>query len=320
MKKLIYISFIGASLYLLIFFFLWNHSIHYDSDSPQNKIYNALKINYLYNGLNLKTNYLEKIYSIFDLKSSIAKKESDIKLIFSDKDLKFNDSIISKAIRNGIFSDDLKSWRKAKLLYKNSIIDIKYKFHGTSVFNYRKGFNSYKIKSKEEIFGSRSFVLVNGNEMDYRQIFLNKLGNDIGLYAEDNGKIITVYDTSFKDYYFYERFDNEYFESRYHSELTYQFKKLCITNNSFIDETDKFYYSIDENFDFRSYELKQALKSYKIIHKSNPKFSSIEKDYLGKYLSLIYLFGDYRQIWGYNSSWIYVKNKGIFLSSEMKVI
>ena len=39
--------------------------------------------------------------------------------------------------------------------------------------------------------------------MDYRQIFLNKLGNDIGLYAEDNGKIITVYDTSFKDYYFF---------------------------------------------------------------------------------------------------------------------
>ena len=92
---------------------------------------------FFYNGLNLKTNYLKKIYSYFDLKF-IAKKESDIKLIFSDKDLKFNDSIISKVIKNRNFSDDLKFWRKAKLLYKNSIIDIKYKFHGTSIFQLQK--------------------------------------------------------------------------------------------------------------------------------------------------------------------------------------
>ena len=312
MKRLIYFSILCVSTYLLTFLLLWNHSNHFGSESYQDKIYEALKINYLYNGLNSKTNYLEKIYSIFDFNSSIVKKESDIKLIFSKNDLRYNDSIVSIAIRDGVFSDELKNWRKAKALFNNSLVDIKYKFHGTSIFNYKKGFYSYKIKAKDEIFGKKSFVLINGNEMDYKQIFFNKLGNDLGLYAEDFGKIITAYDTSFKDFFFYERFDNEYFESNYKQELIYQFKKLYKTNNSFIDETDRFYYSIDENFDFRPKELSDAFQSYKKIHTSDPKYSAVEKSYLGKYLSLIYLFGDYHQISGYNSVWLYVKDKGIF--------
>ena len=293
-------------LYLFSFSIVWFHSKNHLSGNTIDLIFKTTKLNYVWTVLRNKTNLLPKVYSFFNYQNYFKKKEHDIKFIFSKEDIKFNDSIIESAIKSGFFPDSLKSWRNAQLIYKGEIRDIKYKFHGSSISSYRKGFRSYKIKASDKIFGRNTFTLINGLEMQYEQIFFNLLGRNEGLFSEDYGQIIKGYDYLSTDFYLYNTFNDVFFNNTYKKLLKYKFKKSFNSKYSFADRTDKFHYSLDESFNFNENGLGSSLNKYRDIHSGTYKFNEFEKKYLANYMALIYLFRDEHQILGYNSIWLSV--------------
>ena len=61
------------------------------------------------------------------------KNKVDYQFIISKNDKKFFDSILKIATKRGKMTDDLKSYRRVKLINKDTLQDVEIKYHGSSV-------------------------------------------------------------------------------------------------------------------------------------------------------------------------------------------
>ena len=83
----------------------------------------------------------------------------------------------------------MKKWRDFNIVVNGEEIDAKYKYHGSSITPYLLDYESFTVKSEFPIDGYKNFKLINGFEMNYFNIFLNLIGHNFGLIAEDPGRI-----------------------------------------------------------------------------------------------------------------------------------
>ena len=233
------------------------------------------------------------------------KKKADISIIFSLKDKKYFDSIINIAENIGILKDDLKSWRNIEILFNNKKINAKIKLHGSSISPHIYGNSSYTINSKDPIINSRKFKIIDENEMNYQIIFYKILANDYGLITEDPGTMVLVNDGErTKPYHFYKNFDSKYIEKKYNLIDPIILKKNVFKNSQneiwiHTNELDNLPYNLDiKSIKNDYYERFSELNAFKL------DFNEFEKNYLGNFLAMLYLFNHPHQILGDNERWI----------------
>lgn len=239
--------------------------------------------------------------------------KSDIILQFSDKDIVYNDSIIKliKSSKINWVTDEFKKWKKASILYNNKKIDIKYKFHGSSTGHYLNGIQSYSIKSDDRIFNRREFKLITSLEFTYRNIFLNHIAKYFDLIHEDVGEIVIVKDyRSVRDYFLYENFDNSYVKKNYKLNNPHVIRNLTFNEgfikNAHSSQLDNVSYNIDSDR-----VSKDIYEKWDNLLKFNFDKILIDKEYMGRFLSLVYLFGNPHHITGNNDKWI-ISDEGLF--------
>ncbi|MDB4131695.1 hypothetical protein N9600_06105 [Flavobacteriaceae bacterium] len=247
---------------------------------------------------------IDRLYFFND--SFLFKNKATFILDFSRNDLIYNDSIIG-LIKGGevkILEDRFKKWRNFQIIYKNKIIKAKYKFHGSSVTPYLLGYQSYTIKSKSAINGSKHFKLLTGNEFNYLNIFNNILGNKNDLIVEDFGSVVIVNQGgALKDFLKYSVFNEKYITK------TYSLKEpLIIRRNTFnkggglrqwhSSKLDDLYYNIDKsNIDRSDLDLWAKFTQ-------SPSELNYNSSYMGKFIALIQFYGNPHQITGNNDKWI----------------
>ena len=240
------------------------------------------------------------------------KEQADFSIIFSPKDKRFFDSIINIAEKIGVLKDDLKSWRKIEILFNKKKINGKIKLHGSSLSPHIYGNSSYTIKSREPIINSKKFKIIDENEMNYHTIFFKILANDYGLITEDLGTMVLINDgQKTKPYHFYKNFDSKYIEETYHLEEPVILRKNVFKNS----QKESWFHSNDldnlpYNLDIKSikndyYERFARLNNFKL------DFNEFEKNYLGNFLAILYLFNHPHQILGDNEKWILSKKSNL---------
>jgi hypothetical protein len=242
---------------------------------------------------------------------NISAEAPELKFILSSNDITYNDSVIKSAINSGQFDKTLKKWRSAKILYNNQIYKIKYKFHGTHAYSYSFGYVQLKIKSKKPIQGRDEFVIRNSSEANYVNIFLNTMGQQYGLYSEDPGEIISgQFYKTVDSYHVYESLKSNYFTKIYGSKIDYIFTRKGDWHTSgHTDLVDQYYYAFDEPLVDPDFKVVEGLEKFKQVKENNYEYSNSQKHYLGKFLSLLYLFGHPHQISGDNDKWILSANE-----------
>ena len=255
-------------------------------------------------------NKREIISNLFYLNPElIAKKPVDYKIILSNKDQDFLDSTISIATKYAMFPKSLKKWRKSNLIYDGNNYRVKFKLHGSSISPYLQDKLSIRVKSSKLINGMKEFTLISCLEMDYKNIFLNSLGRDYNLITEDPGTISSLLiGNVISDFFVFEKLDQSYVKDEFNRDLIRIFKKNKTPYNH-ASEFDEVYYNL-ENWDSSSNELEiMSLNKYSDLLKSNYNLTKIEKEYIGRFLALIYLFGSSHQINGDNEVWLGLKDE-----------
>jgi hypothetical protein len=297
MKYLKYLLILGIYLftYAFIFFgyyFSDNEDLLGDLASISNKV--SLRLRQVID--------VEKLYYLNP--KIINPLKPDFAIDFSKNDSKYNDSIIKSVLScEKLLLDKDKSWRKANIFVKNRKIGIKYKFHGSSLYPYSRDHKSYSIKSEEQILGARKFKLITGIEMSYLNVFLNLISRKYELLSEDIGRIAVVnLDGEKKDFFMYKNFDEKYIKNQY--KLS---NPTIIRNNTFVDNSRSWH---ESEFDENPFNIDLDVISNKKFNQwknlLNHKFDSLQldKDYLGRFFALLYLFGSPHQILGNNDKWV----------------
>ena len=251
------------------------------------------------------------LYKLFYLNPKLFNNyKPNLIISLSKNDIKTNDSVINSLVMSNqeILLDQNKNWRNAKALFQNKEIKIKYKFHGSALASYYKGLNSYSIKSQKSIYGAKEFKLVNAEEMNFFNIFLNKLSNDLGLISEDTGEILSVNDSkTINAYFFYKTFNPKYIHDNYglkNPEIFRGITKWESYSDWHSSELDGTYYNLDSENVTTSY-----LEKWKNLNSSSIDKTYIDENYFGKFFSLIYLFGSTHQIIGDNDKWVISEKK-----------
>ena len=146
--------------------------------------------------------------------------------------------------------------------------------------------------------------------MNYFNIFLNLIGHNFGLIAEDPGRIITTNSLGkIQDFFQYEVFDEDYLKSRYNLENSVILRRHTFWENNNSSEWHS------SKLDNVSYNLDLKLISsedYALWASLLNSTSEINYDpqYVGMFLALLQLFGNPHQITGNNDKW--VLNNGKF--------
>ena len=233
----------------------------------------------------------------------------DFSLSFSNKDLMYLDSV--KTIINTedliIIPEKLKEWRNFEIFFNNELIKGKFKLHGASTAPYKLGYSSLTVKSKKEINGFTDLKLITGNEMDYKNIFLNYFAKKHDLISEDTGEIIlTNMNGRTEVFFMYQVFDEKYLKTKFDMKDPKIFRR-----KTFIDHPSQWHSSsIDDvpiNLDQKM--IKQLDLDYwaKFIKDKSSKF--YDEMYMGRFMALIQLFGHPHQITGNNDKWILNETK-----------
>ncbi|MAC41818.1 MAG: hypothetical protein CMJ05_08525 [Pelagibacterales bacterium] len=299
-------------LYLSIFFFTRNSISYFIDKSGQNSTvgkFSDFVVSNYYSKLN--GIYIDK-YLYFN-PQFWAPKRSDLILKFSNNDIAYNDSIIEliKLSKINWVTDEFKQWRNASALYNNKNIDIKYKFHGSSLDQYVNGIQSYSIKSSDKIFNKREFKLITSIDFTYKNIFLTHMAKHFDLIHEEVGEIVVIKDhKKTKDYYLYENFDNSYVKRTYKLSNPNVIRNLTF-NAGFVKEAHSS--QLDNvSFNIDSDRLsKDVYEKWDNLQKFNFDKIMIDKDYMGRFFSLVYLFGHPHHITGNNDKWV-ISDEGLF--------
>ncbi|WP_445381773.1 hypothetical protein [Robiginitalea sp. IMCC43444] len=258
-----------------------------------------------YESLMLKLRTLR--WKLYYPKSLFKKKSPEFNFLLSANDKKIVDSVVFLGIKRGIFTKDSKKYRNAELIYKDSLFKIKFKLRGSHPYPYIMGDYSVKVKSKEKINGLKTFNIIAGSEMDYKTIYANKTGRKYGVYTQDQGEIVSYrFNGVLRDGFLYPEFDAEYVLKEFGDTLHFIYKnhKNWLTHTS---PFDNLYYNVEDRMNF---EIKDNIGFHKWRTLKNFNFTpnEFEIDYLGRYLALIYLFGNGHQITGDNLEWLNVNN------------
>ena len=301
-------------LFLLFFYLLLKKIVALSVVESQK---NSLKGNIYNIFLSTYMNKLggESVSKLFYFNPQITSpKRADIILNFSNRDISYNDSIINliKSTNKIVVTDELKKWRKANIIFNNENIDISYKFHASSVDQYVNGAQSYSIKSKKPILGNKEFKLISNIDANYKNIFLNYMASMYKLIHEDVGKIIIVKDhEKVMDYFKYEKFDKKFVNKNFNLDNVNIIRNLTfyegyssnLWHRSDLDDTP---YNLDfDEIDSITYNRWERLLSLKFDD------LNIDKKYIGRYFSLLYLFGHPHHITGNNDKWVF-SDQGIY--------
>ena len=235
--------------------------------------------------------------------------KSDFVIDFSINDSNYNDSITRNVLSHEkLLMDKDKSWRKANVFLQNRTMGIKYKFHGTSLYPYSRGHKSFSIKSDEKILGASKFKLITGIEMSYLNVFLNLVSRKYQLISEDIGKIVVIsVDGEKKDYFMYNNFDEKFIVDEY--KLS---NPTIIRNNTFGDKSRSWH---ESEFDDNPFNIdldvisSNEFKQWKHLLSHRFDYTKLDKDYLGRFFALLYLFGSPHQILGNNDKWVISDSK-----------
>lgn len=257
------------------------------------------------NKINNKTRSYVDIEKLFYVNlRSVFPINADFVIDFSNKDKIYNDSIITNVLNKGeLFLDKDKNWRKTDIILNDRKISAKYKFHGSSLYPYSRDHYSLSIKTNDKINNLNKFKLVTGIEMSYVNIFLNSLAREYKLISEDPGKIVIVTVNGEKrDYFMYENFDEAYIKQEFGLQ-----NSLIIRNNTFSDLSRSWHESefdsVPLNIDLETIS-KERFEIWKNFQNLKFQKINIDKDYMGNFFSLLYLFGNPHQILGNNDKWI----------------
>ncbi len=244
----------------------------------------------------------------------ISPKRADIILNFSNNDIIYNDSIINiiKSTNKIVVTDELKKWRKSNIIYKNQNFNIQYKFHASSIDQYVNGSQSYSIKSKNPIINNKEFKLISNIDANYKNIFLNHVASIYDLIHEDIGEIIVLKDhKKVMDYYKYEKFDPKFVKKKFGLDNVRIIRNLTFYEgySSHLwhrSELDDVPYNLDfDEIDYKSYSIWEKLLDH------NFDDININKEYIGRYFAVLYLFGHPHHITGNNDKWVF-SDQGIF--------
>lgn len=297
---------------ILIFIFLLKQvilfSINSQGDSFSGKLSNIFYSQYLkFGGKTINKLFYYNPQWFFP-------KKSDIILNFSKNDIIYNDSIIDviKTSGTNIVSDDLKLWRKSNLIFNNNKVKIKYKFHASSIDQYVNGSQSYSVKSKEKIFNKKEFKLISSIDANYKNIFINYLSKHFNLISEDPGIIVALKThRKVQDYFMYEKFDENFLEKNYKLSNPFILRNLTFNegyNSSswHSSEFDDVTYNIDSE-----YIDKNQYNKWEKLLKFDFEDIELDKNYIARYFSLLYLFGHPHHITGNNDKWV-ISDEGLF--------
>ncbi|MDC0029362.1 hypothetical protein OAJ32_02520 [bacterium] len=250
---------------------------------------------------------------LYSLNTPFLSTQSDYKFIFSEKDKFINDSLLNSAIiseKYHSFSDSLRIWRKAEFISPEGNYKIKYKFHGTSLSPFKKGFASFKIKSKFPVNGLKSFRLYSSMEGPYIRVFINNIAKNNGLICEGIGSYLSI--SGYKGTKLYLQssgFSDDYLKTNYNIENPVRFKSSDSWFNQtpvHVNNLDGTGYAIEWNGDLPldTVEKNYLRKFIKIRSGDQSHINSHNFKYFGRYLALLYFFGHPHQVTGDNDTWI----------------
>tara|TARA_B110001450_G_scaffold185089_1_gene173143 strand:+ start:84 stop:1640 length:1557 start_codon:yes stop_codon:yes gene_type:complete len=290
-------------------FFNWHSTSRIPNEGLKNKISNYI----------IRNIGAEICYKAYSFNPIFLSNKSDYKLMFSKKDKFLNDSIVNLALSNNeflTFSDDLKVWKKASILTKEGLFDIKYKFHGTSLTPYSQGKASFKIKSKHPINGFKNFRLIS-DESSYKSFFFNDFANQYDLICEDIIALLLFSGYNGTKLYLQSSgFSNNYLKTKYNIENVFKFKSMDEWYNDFprahVNNLDGVGYAIEVNHNDMPIDIhrKKHLNSFIKIRNGNIKdIAKSDYKYFGEFLGLLYFFGHPHQVTGDNDTWINVKDR-----------
>jgi len=225
-------------------------------------------------------------------------------LHYSKSDLSYKDSIFNKidAGQISVLEDRWKVWRNCKIIENGIGYKAKFKFHGSSVTPYRRGFESLSVKSKMPVNGRRSFKLITCDEMTYHHIFNNHIARKYGLITEDVGDIVAVNSRGkIRDFFQYSIFDEQYLQSFYNFS-----HPTIIRRNTFFDGSGNWHSS---NLDSVRYNIdadsisKNDYQIWETVQK-DLSVQSLDLAQMGRFLAFLQLFGHPHQTTGNNDKWV----------------
>jgi hypothetical protein len=218
-----------------------------------------------------------------------------------------------------------KKWVAIEVVVDGELLPAKLKFHGTDLKHYN-GKNSYTIKLDKEgsyIDNFRRFKLIKGEEFDPTIIAVNKAANSLGLISSfGEMKILRINNKEKGHYYFVEDIKKEFLEREYgitnysiltNASDTYTRKEGKISSH--ISDNDLHFTHIKKG---KGPLFQKALAKYKdftgdINAKNMDEVkSSLDLDYMAKYLALAAIFNDVHFMLGDNLKLIYDFNRGKF--------
>jgi hypothetical protein len=228
------------------------------------------------------------------------KNKVDYQFIISENDKKFFDSILKIASKRGKMTDDLKSYRRVQLINKDTLQDVKIKYHGSSVFPHYFNKPSLRLRLSNEL---AEYNLISGIEMNYRNIFFNTIGLKNNLIAEGPGEIKSIRFNGFTfDTYKYKRLDSLVISDRFKKNLIFEFKNFS-NFYQHSDDQDILFYNNEKNVIINNIKEEEKFNRFKNLLTSGVNYNENEIDYYGKFLSLIYLFDNVHMITGDNDTW-----------------
>lgn len=233
---------------------------------------------------------------------------------FSDNDIKYNDSLMSIITKRAEdIPDDLKEWKKTHIIYKKKRYKVKYKFHGSSNFSYKKGRISLKVKSKKYINDAKYFSLITGfGEASFVNIFIALQEHKLDLIAPDPGTIILAnVNGKVEDFWFTEDLSDKYLEDNYGFE---DYNIFEVSDNyasngvGHKSELDGFYYYLDaENLETEADKYDRYRKFKQTIDLLEPedKFPNTDYKYMGRFLANLYFYYGVHHVQGDNNKFLF---------------
>ena len=233
---------------------------------------------------------------------------------FSDSDKKFNDSSKSLFASSYSIDDELKTWRKTDAIVFGRKTKLKYKFHGGHGVPYKQGFASVKLKGIDdsgELLLTQCFSEANG----VNQAF-TVLNDFLQLYGPGIGEIVlsNLNGTPNSEHWLHEELDSTYMYAKYglshfksfelNDEWDKHFKRISHTS-----VLDSFYYFLDiKSGSERDSKYNRIFKSFY----DKLDLSALNKEYMGRFLALLYLYNDPHYIQGDNNQWILNLDDSLF--------
>ena len=247
-----------------------------------------------------------------------------VDLVMNRADLAFISSQIEEFKKLGYMKDELKAWRKAKILINGHEEGIKFKLHGTSVTPLERGGFSLRIRHAKEsryLDYMREYALITAvDEAEVSTIAINKLAADYGLIAPFGRMVVLrINHVNMGLYYLVENHRKEWLERNY-----------GITNYTMIKPNDDWdrrtpghssdldLYPENQESSGTSERTDIALGMFDLFtqairEKNLPLVKQfLDVDYMAKYAAVGALFNDVHFISGDNIRYIYDFTRGKF--------